>query len=103
VALQDTTGEMGATDLCPGTHYCANDLHGICDERKIGFHKVREEEIWKSGDGALLNQQVWHRGTKHVDPNAGERVMFIVSFLGRPTDTRQLARGTYFHMRWNMW
>jgi hypothetical protein len=113
IPLQDTTGEMGATDLCPGTHYCANDdLHEICEAHKIGLHqiasagsksKTQRHQRWRAGDAALLNQHVWHRGTAHTDPRAQARVMFIVSFISRPTDPRQLSRGTYFHMKWNMW
>jgi hypothetical protein len=103
VPLQNTTGAMGATDLCPGTHFCADELHEVCEDRKIGLHQVSKHGFWKEGDAALLNQQVWHRGTRHVDRDAPERMVFIVSFLGRPTDTRQLSRGTYFHMKWNMW
>jgi hypothetical protein len=102
--LQDTTGPMGATDLCPGTHYCAGmDLHTLCDKTKIGMHQVSGQGFWPEGSAALFNQQVWHRGTEHSDRKAGERVVFIVSFLARPNDTRQLSRGTYFHMKWNMW
>ena len=110
-------GEMGATDLCPGTHYCANDdLHEICEAHKIGLHEIlptttssnattskRRRQRWRAGDAALLNQHVWHRGTAHTDPRAQDRVMFIVSFISRPNDPRQLSRGTYFHMKWNMW
>lgn len=103
LALQNTTGAMGATDLCPGTHYCTNRISSVCESRKIGLHQLRPENIWRAGDAALLSQQVWHRGTKHTDPNAQERIIFIVSFIGRPADPRQLARGTYFHMKWNMW
>lgn len=105
ITLQNTTGAMGATDLCPGTHYCADEnLHTICESQKIGLHQTRKDaNVWRAGDAALLNQQVWHRGTKHVDQNAIERIIFIVSFIGRPVDPRQLARGTYFHMKWNMW
>lgn len=104
IPLQNTTGSMGATEICPGTHYCVDDQTAICKERKIGMHQVRKGEgTWVAGDAALLNQQVWHRGTKHTEPNAMERIVFIVSFIGRPNDTRQLSRGTYFHMKWNMW
>ena len=102
--LQDTTGEMGATDLCPGTHYCAGtDLAALCDDESIGMHQVSGKGYWPAGSAALLNQQVWHRGAAHEDEEAGDRVVFIISFLARPNDTRQLARGTYFHMKWNMW
>jgi hypothetical protein len=104
ITLQNTTGPMGATDICPGTHYCAgDDLHKLCEEKKIGMHQVSGQGFWPEGSAALLNQQVWHRGAEHSDPESGERVVFIVSFLARPNDTRQLSRGTYFHMKWNMW
>ena len=122
VYLQDTTHEMGATDICPGTHYCGDEVDDICERVKIGLHQVGGAttttigdsnddnadnnnivSVVKSGDGALLNQQVWHRGPEHTDPNALERIVFIVSFIARPNDTRQLSRGTYFHMKWNMW
>lgn len=103
IPLQNTTGAMGATDLCPGTHYCANWIDAQCEQRKIGLHEIHEDDVWRAGDAVLLNQQVWHRGTQHSDPNSGDRLLFIMSFIGRPSDTRQLARGTYFHMKWNMW
>jgi hypothetical protein len=43
---------------------------------------------------------------QHTDRYASERILFIVSFIARPQlgiDHRQLARGTYFHMKWNTW
>lgn len=102
--LQNTTGAMGATDLCAGTHYCSSmDLHDMCTKQRIGMHQVSGQGFWPAGSAALFNQQVWHRGAKHSDPDASDRVVFIVSFLARPNDTRQLSRGTYFHMKWNMW
>mmetsp|Transcript_29447 Transcript_29447/g.71088 ORF Transcript_29447/g.71088 Transcript_29447/m.71088 type:complete len:893 (+) Transcript_29447:196-2874(+) len=185
IPLQDTTGLMGATDLCPGTHYCADDdLEYLCEQKKIGLHQIRRRHnvsasptkqfpqpgfvsvknncviddgtyqnyawdhsetiigtekrndranrnsgrrsrsmmhgnpinnnnndgeddsgVWRRGDAVLLNQQVWHRGAAHDAEGSPERIVFILSFLGRPTsdDPRQLARGTYFHMKWNMW
>ena len=180
IPLQDTTGLMGATDLCPGTHYCADDdLEYLCEQKKIGLHQIRRRHdvstspteqqfpqpgfvsvknysviddgtyqnyandhsetiigtdkrndianrnsgrksrsmmndnlvsnnddddsgVWRRGDAVLLNQQVWHRGAAHDAEGSPERIVFILSFLGRPTsdDPRQLARGTYFHMKW---
>lgn len=106
VALQDTSSAMGATELCPGTHYCANWLDVMCAENGIQLNAAASDKLWHAGDAALLNQQIWHRGYKHSDPNSLERILFIVSFIGRPQhgiDPRQLSRGTYFHMKWNMW
>lgn len=103
--LQDTTAAMGATDLCPGTHYCANDLSVMCEANTMGLNEATPEKVFRAGDGALLNQHVWHRGSGHTDPSATERVVFILSFLARPKigDPRQLSRGTYFHQRYLMW
>ena len=103
IALQDTTEEMGATTLCPGTHFCTNDIADICDKNGFPLNSASPGGVWHTGDGALLNQQVWHRGGKHADHSAPERVVFIVSFIGRPDATRQLARGTYFHQKWLSW
>lgn len=103
IGLQDTTEEMGATQICPGTHYCANDLADECVEH--GFTVARDGP-WKEGDAMLLNQCLWHRGTEHTDPEAQHRAVFIVTFISRPRfgiDNRQLAHGTYFHIRWDMW
>lgn len=95
--LQNTSAAMGSTDVCPGTHYCANDLELMCETNKMGLHLATPEGVFRAGDGALLNQHVWHRGSAHTDPNASERIVFILSFLARPQfgkDPRQLARGT---------
>jgi hypothetical protein len=67
IPLQNTTAKQGPTDLCPGTHYCADDgLTALCHEHRIGLHEIRptsssaaveEEKIWKRGDGFIINQQ----------------------------------------------
>mmetsp|Transcript_4710 Transcript_4710/g.9146 ORF Transcript_4710/g.9146 Transcript_4710/m.9146 type:complete len:961 (+) Transcript_4710:168-3050(+) len=103
-ALQDTTGAMGATEVCPGTHYCANELEEVCYDH--GFKVAQGHNVWRAGDSLLLNQCAWHRGTEHTDPDAKHRVVFIVTFHSRPRfgiDNRQLPHGTYFHIRWDMW
>lgn len=95
------TKAMGMTDLCPGTHYCGNDLSTMCENTKMSLANADPSgPHFRAGDGALLNQIVWHRGATHRDPNSLERIVFIVSFLARPDvqrDPRQLSRGTYFH------
>jgi hypothetical protein len=104
--LQDTTAAMGATDICPGTHYCANDLENMCESTAMRLNEATPEQVFRAGDGALLNQHMWHRGTAHTDYKSQERIVFIMSFLARPSfgkDPRQLSRGTYFHQKWNMW
>lgn len=114
VPLQNTTAAMGATDLCPGTHYCANPLATLCQQHPLGLYQATPAHVWPAGYGALVNQHLWHRGAAHTDPEAPERIVLILSFLARPRnvvptsphgphDVRQLSRGTYFHQKWNMW
>ena len=92
---------MGMTDLCPGTHYCGNELGVMCESNKMSLANADPSgPHFRAGDGALLNQIVWHRGAAHRDKHSLERIVFIVSFLARPDierDPRQLSRGTYFH------
>lgn len=107
IALQDVTPEMGATEVCPGTHFCANDfdttIGAIC--ARHGFQVSSKENVWKTGDAMVLNQCTWHRGQAHDDPEALERVVLILTFANRPQgkDVRQLSHGTYFHIRPDMY
>ena len=106
---------MGATDVAPGTHMCANDIEPLCHRKKLGLHLVSaagsaeendDPAVFPAGHGALLNQHLWHRGGAHTDPTAPERIVLVLSFLARPRfdrDPRQLSRGTYFHQKWLMW
>jgi hypothetical protein len=108
IPLQDTTGLMGATELLPGTHYCGDNdgMEDLCEKYGVQINEAYPDKTWPGGDAAIVSQQAWHRGAAHGDPNAPERVTFVVTFLPRPDLTnhrRQLSRGTYFHMRWNMW
>ena len=107
VSLQNTTKEMGATNFCFGSHFCAvDDLEELCEGHAVGLHAATPEQVFRAGDGAMFNQHTWHAAPPHVDPHAPDRIMFIMSFLARPKpnlDQRQLSRGTYFHQKWNMW
>jgi len=106
IPLQNVTEEMGATEVCPGTQFCPNDLEDTCLD--VGFPAAGNdaESVWKVGDALVMNQCMWHRGRAHTDPNGAERVVFILTFLSRPNpgvDHRQLSHGTYFHMRPDMY
>jgi hypothetical protein len=128
MALQDTTSRMGATTVCPGTHWCANeDLSDIClpeqqqqqpqnkaFEVSSNGHTGRNTGLLYQGDGMMFNQNIWHRGPKNDDKqHIMNRVMFIVTFVSRQAatatalddqgDVRQQGLGTYYYQRWNMW
>ena len=98
VPLQDVHAGMGPTEVCPGTHYCANDLEVVC--ARNGF-SAAQEEIWKRGHGLVMNQKMWHRGPEYRNTSGPKRVVFIITFISRPNpgvDHRQLSHGTYFHI-----
>jgi len=130
IALQDTTDVMGATTICPGSHYCANeDLEAVClgeyededdddDEEvekfpKIAFEvstngKIGPDGLFKRGDAFMFNQNIWHRGPANEDPNGTDRTMFILTFASRRDapiegDVRRQPLGTYYYQRWNLW
>mmetsp|Transcript_10289 Transcript_10289/g.28379 ORF Transcript_10289/g.28379 Transcript_10289/m.28379 type:complete len:831 (-) Transcript_10289:517-3009(-) len=128
VALQDTPQKLGATTVCAGSHYCANeDLEAICvgDEDKLdrnytetpaievstNGHIGPERGLLRRGDGFLFHQNVWHRGPANRDEDGRDRIMFILTFVSsrqkkssiREGDHRRQALGTYYYQRWNMW
>lgn len=96
---------MGATEICPGTYMCGNDnAHNTC--LGYGFKVSGKNNLWRSGDGLLMNQQSFHRGAAHIDPYAPHRVVFIITFSPRPIqrgETRMLGQGGSYSLRWDMW
>lgn len=115
IPLQDTTYEMGATHICPGSHVCGTGAERQCEtfnvamsggrarrenSRSINDGSTNTSSTWQAGWGALMNSQTIHRGMAHTDPNAMDRVVITLTFVPRPNwnrqgqmDTRML--GTY--------
>ena len=129
ISLQNTTSRMGATTICPGTHWCADQsLEDLCqcnfldddedEEYPIGYCNTFEASsngqtgldvgVLQEGDAMMFNQNVWHRGPRNYDEERKEnRVMFIMTFVTRRDyekgDNRQQGWGTYYYMRHSMW
>jgi Phytanoyl-CoA dioxygenase (PhyH) len=111
VALQDTSKELGATTVCPGTHFCADqDLEDLCLNH--GAFEVSTnghtgyDGVLRKGDAFLFNQNIWHRGPRNVDPDRLDRIMFILTFATAKDDAadrRIQGLGTYYYQRFNMW
>ena len=105
VQLQNTTKAMGATDACPGTHYCsAPGVENVCEQ--YGFQMVGDDGYWHAGDALLMNMNSYHRGKAHTDPYGQDRVMLILTFTTRPrsrAESRQLSQGITFSLRWDEW
>mmetsp|Transcript_20035 Transcript_20035/g.28382 ORF Transcript_20035/g.28382 Transcript_20035/m.28382 type:complete len:432 (-) Transcript_20035:40-1335(-) len=126
IALQDTTKEMGATGLCPGTHRCEFPAYND-DELRQHYYENQNDLYWeyedfdawiqynlpcelaattKAGDALLYNADVFHRGRAHSDPNGPERVQAFFTFAGSrqgPDDKRSLPLGTVHTLRWYSW
>jgi len=102
IPLQYTHRGMGATAICPGSNMCpyAPDTYiSECDELDL-FAEV------DGGTGYLMDQTSWHRGGGHNDPDAPDRVMFVVSFTSshhRKGDYLSLPTGLTYSLRWDMW
>ncbi|KAL7569915.1 hypothetical protein ACA910_008578 [Epithemia clementina (nom. ined.)] len=107
IPLQNTTSEMGATFICPGTHQCYAGGDEFCEETAVQASGPRNN--WPAGWGALVNQQTLHKGAAHVDENGPERVLFIITFAPRPrwgrheVETRILGTGGTYSLHWSQW
>jgi len=106
IPLQDTTPEIGATEICPGSHVCNGHNH-FCVEG--GFRASGEDNVWPKATGALVNQHLFHRGMAHTDPNGLDRVLFILTFSPRPrrnkneVETRLISMGGSYSINWRQW
>jgi hypothetical protein len=106
ITLQDTTYEMGATHVCPGSHLCSEGCEEICPKHNLPLSGI-DGGVWKQGWGALVNQQTTHKGMGHTDSNAMDRVVIIATFAPRPQlqklETRMLAQGGSYSLLWSQW
>jgi len=109
IPLQDTTADMGATGICPGTHRC-NWIEGVNKDD----HDVDEKmpcpitASISQGDAMVYHTDLIHKGGAHVDENAPDRIVLFVSFAeskkGTPEDSRKkLAYGKVYSLDWRMW
>jgi hypothetical protein len=69
IPLQDVPSAMGVTQMCPGSHVCA-DGTSFCQGEAGGSFEVLfgtnstlypDEKVWPATYGALMNQQTTHR------------------------------------------
>jgi Phytanoyl-CoA dioxygenase (PhyH) len=113
IQLQNTTSTMGLTNACPGTHLCSTGpIANMC--QKYGFPATKThydvngtaKSYFHEGDALLMSSDSIHRGAAFTEPNAPDRIMFIVSFSPKPkkrAETRQMTQGLTFQLRWDMW
>jgi hypothetical protein len=108
IPLQNTTEDMGATQMCPGSHVCSAGT-SFCDDASFvmaGPGSGLPNDEWPAGWGALMNQQTTHRGRAHRNHTSGPRVLFILAFAPRPHsehETRSLSLGGSYAQHWTQW
>ena len=108
IPLQNTTDDMGATQMCPGSHVCSAGT-SFCEQESFvmaGEHSGLPNDEWPAGCGALMNQQTTHRGRAHRNATSGPRVLFIVAMAPRPHaehETRSLSLGGSYAQHWTQW
>lgn len=123
IQLQDTTSDMGATLICPGSQYCTmDDAKELC--HKYGYPAVTatkdhndntttttassssSSSYWKAGDAILMNMHSFHRGGAHTNPQALDRVMLILTLGPKPRpgpESRQISRGATMNLRYDLY
>ena len=108
IPLQDITSEMGPTEVCPGTHVCQDSARNFCSAGSA-VRLANGDQHWKRGFGALVNQQLFHRGTEHVMEGGPERVLFILTLTPRPrwgknqVEARMIGHSGSYSIKWNQW
>jgi len=120
IPLQDTTPQMGATSICPGTHFCATmnskrcSTDGFQVQTHVANHTSRRRgrdgggsggPYWKTGYGLLYSQQTFHKGSAHIAYDGPHRVLFFLTFSShhqRRKESRVPSFGTTYAMRWDM-
>lgn len=95
INLQDTTKEMGATGVCPGTHKGWWDFNpDHCELQATS----------KAGGALFFNSMGMHRGVGHKDPGGLDRaVLFLTLADLRPDSARMLSMGNLYTLRWDLW
>jgi hypothetical protein len=122
IVLQDTTDDMGATAVCPGTHKCSwvkvppgevsdqEVLDEVCplimDHDEVIDLVCPLRMALSQGDGFLYKSDTIHKGRAHKDPNAGDRVVLFIGLTESkqgPLDQRVMPLGDIAGLPWDMW
>lgn len=106
IPMQNTSHDMGATHVCPGTHLCSEGAEDASLD--YGFSLSGDQDNWPAGWGALVNQQTVHKGMGHFKEGGLDRVVVIVIIAPRPRtpiglETRMLGQGGSYSMQWSQW
>jgi hypothetical protein len=114
IPLQHTPVAMCPTQICPGSHVCSAGTN-FCNQTafQILLNDIPNttEPVWPATYGALMNQQLTHRGRAHTFENGPDRVLFILAITPRPRstehvstlETRSLSLGGSYAIHWTQW
>lgn len=92
ILFQDTTAEMGATGICPGTYRCA----------WVSGYKEKSSRndggcLATLRHGLIYHTDTIHRGGAHVDPFA------VGSWRSLGVNKKRLAFGKVYLLDWRRW
>ena len=115
VQLQDTTIAMGATQVCPRTHYCWDGPYiELCQSDRYLFPAVwhhssdhDNEPYWPAGTGILMNTNALHRGAAYTaSADSPHRVMLVLTWAPHReprAEARMLTQGLSYSLPPYMW
>eukprot|EP00977_Amphora_coffeiformis_P006662 scaffold1452_cov174-Amphora_coffeaeformis.AAC.6 len=110
IPLQDTTADMGATGICPGTHRCnwVSDVEKNDETDEYDNMPCPITASISQGDAMMYHTDLIHRGGAHVDEHAPDRIVLFVSFAESKKGTaedakKKLAYGKVYSLDWRMW
>ena len=63
------------SDVLPGSHLCSDGATDNGDGYNIAMSG--SDGIWSMGSGALLNQQIYHKGMGFTQDGAQDRVVLM--------------------------
>lgn len=93
--LQNTSSSLGATGVCPGSHFCGfESTRNLCERRGFQsvFNRDSDTPIWAAGDGMIMNSNSFHRACAHTDPDGSDQVMIALKFSTEPHDVSESSQ-----------
>jgi hypothetical protein len=103
VALQNTTENMGATRLCPGTQHCENVVRSRWRQEHL---TCKVQANISQGDAFIYASDLHHGETSHTNPDGEARAFIFLTFAESrrdKDDNRKLPLGNVRAVDWQMW
>jgi len=86
IYLQDTTKEMGATWICPGTQFCDKinkNVKNKCKPITSDYNHHQNTRFMRAGNAVIMNQNTFHRGGQYTLRDGPHRSIIVMTFTAR--------------------